>query len=168
MLLTSAVLVLAQVTAGGPVRDGSNRLLGRSCLVEVTSPEEGRRRPDGLPPSFSVTRTRDLHFRTQVGRRDVRETLYLKVYTPRGHLYQTLTVPFAAREPGADGVMRHQVSARMPVTGTAIMTEGLYGEWKVEPWLGGTTAACGPPTAFVIRDGSDQAPGRSRRVVQAR
>jgi len=180
MLLTSAVLVLAQA-AGAPARAGFSEDYpgpGRPqcAAVQVRSPQQPRAQPRS---AFSATRILDLEFQTLLrwGLAGS-HTLQLKVYTPRGHLYQVLTIPFAGSGPGGasgatpekrwvdgyplpldeqqakavrfEGARRHQVSANLPVAGTSIMTSSLYGQWRVEPYLDGAPEACGPPRAFVI------------------
>jgi hypothetical protein len=96
--------------------------------------------------------------------------LALKLFTPRGHLYQTLTVPFTAagqsrgdrlvdgyprpmreqetRPVTEQGSTAFELVATLPVGGTAIMTNSLYGEWRVDPQLDGTP--CGNPARFEI------------------
>ena len=89
--------------------------------------------------------------------------LELKLHTPRGYLYQVLTVPFAGGKSG--GVERrrvpgnprllverelriagpgtYRVSARLPVAGTWITTNSLYGEWRVEAHIDGAASPSG-------------------------
>ena len=106
--------------------------------------------------------------------------LSVKVLTPRKHLYQQIDVPFSTHVPAgtestrriegyprpvvvqraqeveetgsnaSKGGRRHQVTARLPVAGTLIMQNSLYGEWTAEALLDG-----GEPCAiitFVIRE----------------
>lgn len=173
MLLISAVLVVAQA-AGVPAPEElrqDKRHGRRECVaIQVVSPQQPKARPH---PAFSATRILDLEFRAFLRRRlQGQHTLQLKVFTPRGHLYQVLTVPFTApgHHPGKrqvdgypqpvdeqearlvrlEGAHRHQVSATLPVAGTSIMTNSLYGQWRVEPYLDGEPEACGPPQSFAI------------------
>lgn len=106
--------------------------------------------------------------------------LSVRVLTPRQHLYQQIDVPFSARvsmrstmSRRVDGYPRplkvqavqeiddnaprkggnrrlHQVSARLPVAGTLIMQNSLYGLWTAEALLDGE-AVCGTIT-FDIRE----------------
>ena len=121
---------------------------------------------------FSATQILDIRFGTLL-RRELPgpHVLALKVVTPRGHLYQTLTVPFTAagqsqgermvdgyprplreqetRAVSEQGFTGFELSATLPVGGTAIVTNSLYGEWRVEPQLDGVS--CGNEARFDIR-----------------
>jgi hypothetical protein len=157
MLLASAIIALSQAAA--PASDlGPDRLRRGRCLaVEVAS--KTPRAAQDRTPSFSAIRDHDLEIRAWLGDLSGPHVLYLKVYTPRGYLYQTFTVPFtppdAGNEPearrGRSGAPRRfALGATLPVTGTAIMTSGLYGRWRVEPWLDAGTGPCAAPVGFVI------------------
>ena len=173
MLLMGAVLVLAQA-AGAPAPEGlreDSRHGRRECVaIQVVSPQQPKPQPH---PAFSATRILDVEFRAFLRRRLTgQHNLQLKVYTPKGHVYQVLTVPFTApgHHPGKrrvdgypqpldeqearlvrlEGAHRHQVSATLPVAGTSIMTNSLYGQWRVEPYLDGEAEPCGPPRSFAI------------------
>jgi hypothetical protein len=79
--------------------------------------------------------------------------LDLRVYTPRGHLYQTLTAPFVGPERSRH---RHApppptlLSVRLPVAGTPIVASSLYGRWRVEPHLDAADEPCGHDHHFWI------------------
>ena len=176
MLITAALLAITQAAApAAPKALGNERW---ECMaVEISSPPFKKPR-DRV---FSATRILDLQLdamlrRTYVGP----HTLHLKLFTPRGHLYQVLTVPFTSSAKAADGsaptpapkrwvegypqpleekALRsvthegetaYQVTATLPVAGTSIMTNSLYGEWKVEPYLDQQAAPCGDVRSFVI------------------
>jgi hypothetical protein len=154
MLLTSLFLSLAAATTGAPTPPTPlDRAVRPTCLVQVSSPQAARRAGDDVP-SFSATGILDLRIRTLVGRAAGPGTLYLRLFTPRGHLYQTLIVPYGIPRVGDAPVrarlVRRAIDATLPVAGTSIMTDGLYGQWVVEPWLGGASTACGPARAFDI------------------
>ena len=100
--------------------------------------------------------------------------LAVKVFTPRKHLYQQIDVPFSTHIPAGTkstrkvesyprpvvvqrvqeveetgskankGGRRHQVTARLPVAGTLIMQNSLYGDWTAEALLDG-----GEPCAII-------------------
>jgi hypothetical protein len=133
----------------------------------VTSPQvKGRTRDP-----FSATRILDLRLAVQMrSRLTGRHVLELKVFTPRGHLYQTLTAPFTSTRPRARWVDGHpsplteqvpqevgtgagrtyEVAATLPVGGTAIQSNSLYGQWQVLAYLDGNTQACGTGGRFGI------------------
>jgi hypothetical protein len=98
--------------------------------------------------AFSAATAGDLEFRLQFtdrhsGRRAARAVL--RVYTPKGHLYQELSVRLPASRPG-----RREVSARLPVSGTLIVNSSLYGRWRLETHLDDSLRPCGPPRLFTI------------------
>jgi hypothetical protein len=65
--------------------------------IEVVAPQLRRQPPH---PTFSARRVLDLEFRVHL-RRDLQgdHLLQLRVFTPRGYLYQVLTVPFSGWRP---------------------------------------------------------------------
>lgn len=161
---------------------------------EGSSGEAAESRPDSSPCSavqvtspqiqephlrwFSATQILDLQFRTTLNPSlKGQHVLELKVYTPRGHLYQVLTVPFTApiqrfpapmpRERIVDGnasVLNDRaakvvidepdpqpsLATTLPVGGTSIVTSSLYGRWTVTPHLDGSLKPCGPARQFRI------------------
>ena len=101
-------------------------------------------------PKYSAAKVDDLEITATIAPQ-VRGThrLALKVFTPRGHLYQTLSVPFAG--PSAPSrrrppIVSQKVSARLPVSGTLIVTSSLYGRWRVVPTYGRVWVPEVPPT----------------------
>jgi hypothetical protein len=169
MLMIGALAIMAQVPA--PDLPAEGRPSRPECIaVRVTSPQQRTNRAGGGP--FSATQILDIRFGTLL-RRELKgpRVLALKVYTPRGHLYQTLTVPFTAagqsqgermvdgyprplreqetRAVSEQGFTGFELSATLPVGGTAIVTNSLYGEWRVEPQLDGIS--CGNEARFEIR-----------------
>ena len=106
-------------------------------------------------PRYSAAKVDDLEITATIAPQ-VRggHRLALKVFTPRGHLYQTLRVPFTASSLPARGPRppsrTQEVSARLPVSGTLIVTSSLYGRWSVVPYLGADGDACGRPLAFWV------------------
>jgi len=132
-------------------------------------------------PSFSAARTVDLLLQVRI--RPVLtgdHLLHLKLYTPRGFLYQTMTLPFrfesalVGKSVGAppavlrvEGFPRplavqsltgptrrrpqgNRVTARLPVAGTSIALGSLFGGWTAVPYLDDRIAPCGPAASFVI------------------
>ena len=96
MLILGAVLAFAQAAAAAPpsrppaATPPSESLAGQCVEVVVSSPEVPNRRV-----SFSATKILDLQLGALLRRRLSGEhVLNLKVYTPQGHLYQQLDVPF--------------------------------------------------------------------------
>lgn len=154
MLLTSLLLALAPATTGARTPPRTlDRAVRPTCAVQVSSPQTAPRSGDYVP-SFSATAILNLRIRTLVGQAAGPGTLYLRLFTPRGHLYQTLIVPYTVPRVGGAPfparLVRTAIDATLPVAGTSIMTDGLYGQWVVEPWLGGATTPCGPARTFAI------------------
>ncbi|SRR6266571_1831074 len=141
MLMLGALVLLAQAETGS-IRQGvggGGDSPRRPCLpVQVSSPPLGQR------AVFSATEILDLKLSTQLRRHlEGPHVLQIKVFTPRGYAYQILTVPFTA-----SGQLP-ELSATLPVAGTAIMANSLYGRWSVEPFLDG--ASCGVRRSFLLR-----------------
>ncbi len=142
--------------------------------MQVTSPQL-------LEPHlrwFSATEILDLQFQTTLSRPlKGQHVLELKVYTPRGHLYQVLRVPVTSpiqsvpaprrrerivdgrastfNDPAAKVVTdepdgKPSLGATLPVGGTSIVTSSLYGRWTVTPHLDGSLEPCGPARQFRI------------------
>jgi hypothetical protein len=167
MLMIGALALLAQAATSDVVEGRKAR---PECVaIRITSPQQTETKGGRGP--FSATHILDLRFATLL-RRELpgQHVLALKLFTPRGHLYQTLTVPFTAagqsrgdrlvdgyprpmreqetRPVTEQGSTAFELVATLPVGGTAIMTNSLYGEWRVDPQLDGTP--CGNPARFEI------------------
>jgi len=126
-------------------------------------------------PSFSATEIIDVDLVVGFDGPVVGEHLLeLRVTTPHGHAYQTLTLPISSnRDAPAEtsvggfpkplrihvlepapfgGRSLLAVTATFPVGGTSIATGSLFGLWSVEPFLDGESVACGQLARFVIID----------------
>jgi hypothetical protein len=126
--------------------------------------------------TFSARGIEDLRFEV-VFLSEVRgeHLLELRLETPRGQLYESLSVPFTTERVGRGaermvaGYPRplplHQVEqvrvpegerqgvavqASLPVAGTAIMTDGLYGSWEIQLVLDGEPMGCEVRSFFVL------------------
>jgi len=96
---------------------------------------------------FRATRVVDLEIGARlVGRARGERLLRLRVYAPGGFLYQVLELPLEASQVG-----RRSFEARLPVAGTSIMANGLYGRFKVVPYLDEQPRPCGAARGFVIQ-----------------
>jgi len=147
-----ALLVTAQVTAVTPAQDAAepSAAVGRHrpcASVVVGSPQAAPARS-----GFSVTKILDLELRAKVRPLPAGpHLLELKLYTPRGHLYDVLPVAFDGRrlKKTHDGrAVRQDVVATLPVAGTSIVAASLFGRWRVEVHLDGAPHSCGSPTHF--------------------
>ena len=138
------------------------------CRIRLSSAQSGGRR------SFSATEIIDLDFRVLLPPALAGEHLvHLDFHTPRGHLYQRLTVPVTA-DPARAGSLRPvdgyarplavratepvtvgglpwgSVVAQLPVAGTAIVHGSLYGRWTATAFIDERDDSCGRPRAFFI------------------
>jgi hypothetical protein len=164
-----AAAVTVALLATGPARAASPT---SSCVrVDVKSAAE----PIGAQArGFRATVTIDLTFSLLF--KDTSSAGHvagLRVYAPDGNLYRTMVQPIAsdgaspglrqlpgyprpvAEKPlasveGTDGVF-YSVDFAFPVAGTDIVSTGLYGNWKVEPFLDGQPGPCAATTSFSVR-----------------
>ena len=154
--LTLALMILALpalVAAGGrvvsrhPKRVPPQPPRPECIAVQVTSPQGPAKR--GV---FSAHKHYDLDFAVRLVPRAATpgRVVQLKLYTPRGFLYQVLETSIPQPNPRRRGrgraVPKKQdttASVRLPVAGTWITQNTLYGKWKVVPYLAGQPQACG-------------------------
>jgi len=96
-----------------------------------------------------------------------------RVLGPKGNLYQSIAIPFTAdakkagerhRVPGYPELIPVQLlkpiqfgsgqgmiaKVRLPVAGTPIVNNSLYGRWKAVAYIDGETVSCSLPAEFVI------------------
>jgi len=177
MLLIGTLVALGLVGAEASDAESARRTTrqGSCAAVQVASPQDPSR--PARTPSFSAARIIDLRITAVLRRPDTHGIVRFKVFTPRGHLYQTIAVPFVTgpdtapqarhidgstravleqqAQPAsavAGGAAEYRVEAQLPVAGTLITNEGLYGRWTVEPWLDGASGPCIVPKAFLINE----------------
>ena len=124
----------------------------RGCRIFVSSPEAattGRKKP-----KFSAAEIMDIQLQALVSRKLTgHHSLEFKIYTPKGNLYQSMTLQFDADAPIPRGTPRRsrRFQAVLPVAGTSIVTSSMYGTWKVEAFLDGDDRRCSRPRKFVIQ-----------------
>ena len=175
--ISGTVALLAVLLAGAAIA-------GDECVgVEIRSAgwifgdgfESGDLSAWGAPEvRFQATQILDLDLEVRLGAGlSGNHVLHVKLTTPRGHHYQTLTVPIAADAAQAGTFRRVEsyprplavsvpvaatdgragetaVVLRLPVAGTSIVSSGLYGTWTASAYLDNATEPCGPDRAFVI------------------
>jgi len=134
---------------------GVSPLFGEARVtLRVRSPEQGEGKPRLV---FSASEILDLEFEALLSgsRNTAHHQVQFKIYTPAGHLYQVLTSDLSpapstrARSPRREQSHR-QVSARLPVAGTSIVTSSLYGKWTVVAHLDGEGKPASVPRGFTI------------------
>ena len=96
-----------------------------------------------------------------------------RIFTPRGGLYQSVTIPFTSDtnragqlihvegypDPQAlhllgdvtyNNAKHSRVFVRLPVAATPIITNSLYGTWSAGAYVDGDAISCSKPASFVI------------------
>jgi hypothetical protein len=136
--------------------------------IQVGSREEAK---ESAGHTFSASRTTDVTFAVLFKQGFSGDHLLdLRVFTPAGHLYQSIAVPIGDEEGSrrVDGYARplkvkkpkpavlsnerfSRVEVVFPVGGTSISASSLYGRWSVQAFLDGATDPCGAKTHFQIK-----------------
>jgi hypothetical protein len=114
------------------------------------SPGRSRGRQESV---FSAGESKDLEIGISVSDAAATLPVRVKLFTPRGKLYQVLDA--AAELSSDDGNRRSRrrtraLAARFPVAGTQVTSYALFGEWRAEVYLDGSEAPCAQPLEFVI------------------
>ena len=128
--------------------------------------------------TFSATKVVDVDFAIlftpgSVNRFADTHTVEFRIFTPRGHLYQSITIPFTS-DPAAKGKRvkiegypdpqpvslltdvtylknKHLlVKVALPVAGTPIISNSLYGQWRAEAYVDDEPVGCAKPALFTI------------------
>lgn len=168
VLLALACIAVAALGASAQQRD---------CPATATSsPDSGAPIFAG---SFSATQVIDIDIHAlfttaQLQKLAGAHVAEFRIFTPRKHLYQSIAVPFSSDkgEKGkahrVDGYPKplpltilspisyqsrnyHGVSARLPLAGTTIVANSLYGEWTVATYVDGKSDACGTAVFTIIQ-----------------
>ncbi|MGH9388617.1 MAG: hypothetical protein ACRD1Z_03310 [Vicinamibacteria bacterium] len=155
----SAVVLASMSNASGDAGTQTTAAPRPACQsVWVTAPAFGKPASRARKPlNFSAAEVLDIEFQIGVraGTSLAARPLELKLFTPKGHLYQTLAVPPASKASGAGTPKRkpryQTLTARLPVAGTTIVNNSLYGTWKAEAYLEGERTACAKARSFVIK-----------------
>lgn len=165
---STLLLVALGTPAGGASetpRDHEVAVTHTCSAIQVSSADadavRAPRRRSRRPPSFSASEILDLKLQLSLSpalRGD--HKVELSVYTPKGHLYQTLSAALTGPETTDEQGREHQsvrrsprarvATATLPVAGTTIVASSLYGEWQVEAHLDGSESVCSRPQKFVI------------------
>jgi len=153
LLIASALDV-----AGAPKAFAGGTPPGRCYAVNVDAADsptrlDGRRRA----PALSARAAKDLEIEVLLSESGATRPVQVKLFTPRGRLYQVLDAvagesPASARRGRRPRARRQErpLVARFPVAGTQITTHALFGEWRAEVYLDGAEAPCIRPLKFVI------------------
>ena len=166
------VIVLGVCVLAGTA-PAEEKALTRPCyLVLASSAEETG---GSWATEFSASKTVDLTLTVVLAKMPTSEhVLELRVFAPSGHLYQSLAWPVSLpsrkaelrslpgypkpkkqlvpRQVTISGKRYYKVDFAFPVGGTMITRDGLYGEWRIEPYLDGEPVPCGEATVITIRE----------------
>ena len=133
---------------------------------------------EGDVATFSATKVLDVQFAIIFSNQVAKQfsnahDVEFRVYTPQGNLYQSITVPITNdpkrtgerhRVPGYPDLVPVQVlqpikhgngnglfaTVTLPVAGTPIISNSLYGQWRAEALVEDEIAPCAQPAYFVI------------------
>ena len=152
----------------------------KSCLaVLVGSPQvEPRESKWSKNPSFSATNVIDVEFailfsKSIAAQFDSVHMVEFRVYTPTGALYESIVIPMTTNQNRANE--RHRVpgypdlvpvrvlesvnhglgqgmfaKVKLPVAGTPIVSNSLYGAWKATALVEDEPSICAQPAEFTI------------------
>jgi hypothetical protein len=177
LLATATAAIIAAPQSRAADKPGKK---DKSCLaVLVGSPQLNPRESDwSKSPSFSASKVIDVEFAilfskpvaTQFSNVHIVE---FRVYTPTGGLYESLVIPMTTnrkragerhRVPGHPDLVPVQVlesvsngqgqgmyvKVRLPIAGTPIVSNSLYGKWKAAALVEDELSSCGQPAEFTI------------------
>lgn len=154
----------------GHGKDNHSKMLACAAVLFSSAEEHGGR----FDAAFSASKTADLTISVLFPEDySGKHALDLKLYTPNGYFYQSLTVPIVLAEdddheerlkdypnPVKTNVLRKikyqdqeywKADIAFPVGGTAVTTNSLYGVWTVQLFVDGSTTSCAGPTPVTIK-----------------
>lgn len=165
--LTPVVLLVGVAAVGAALAAPPAPTCRKVVATSVAEPGGSANR------GFSATRTVDLTFSLEFKDKSAAgHVAHLRVFTPDGYLYRAMAQPIAAlnakgamrsvsgypqpvreqtlRNVSATGASRYAIDFTFPVGGTDIVSTGLYGTWKVEPYVDDAAAPCAKATSFML------------------
>lgn len=164
------------VWADAPPMPGSGNAYGKPEKESKSKHEPSLRRDHDERFHYSAAEMLDLDFHVLLPASSDR-AIELRILTPQGHLYQTLELEpprpvivevgvesdensrargkSSSKKPKQRGrrVKPRFVwaSAKLPVAGTTIVNNSLYGRWTAVPYLKGDSTPCTRPRVFELR-----------------
>jgi hypothetical protein len=166
LLLTLLTLSLASATFAA----------GGGCLaIATSSPQQAG---GAFASTFSATKVIDVDltvlFTQGVANRYTGDhVLEVKIFTPKGNLYQSISVPFSydktkkgqknsvagypqpvdvkvLTEMTYQNGKQYGVNVTLPVAGTPILNNSLYGTWTAQAFVDGDRLPCSQTSSFTI------------------
>jgi hypothetical protein len=181
------IALLIAVALAVPLHADKKPKADKSCLaVSVGSKQalsskgnnDDEREFEGGVAAFSATKVLDIQFAiifspTVAAQFSNAHNVELRLYTPSGNLYQSISIPITNdpkragerhRVPGYPDLVPVQVlqsinhgggrgmfaTVTLPVAGTSIVSNSLYGRWTASALVEDEIAPCAQPTAFVV------------------
>jgi hypothetical protein len=102
---------------------------------------------------LSAAAVKDLRIEILLTEDAATRPVQVKLYNPRGRLYQILDAvadPGVTKSNGRSKRGERLFVALLPVAGTQITLNALYGTWRAEVYLDGASTACARPAEFVL------------------
>jgi hypothetical protein len=150
----SLILMATAVSAARPAEARHRKRADRCYEVRVQPTDSGDRR--GRTAVVSASESQDLHIEVWLPEKLSSLPVQIKLFTPRGRLYQVVTAT-AAEPPSRVGKKRVRSASRgsfltalVPLAGTQITTYALFGPWRAEAYLDEADSPCTRPLEFVI------------------
>jgi hypothetical protein len=157
-----SILLLAIALAApiSPDSEGARPAERVTCSVDVRAldaqgqPRSARLVSASIAPAVVFRGRLSLHEREMEDEATL-ATLLFDVFNPRGQRYQVLVAEPRVVVSARDGHRVKKVSktreAALAVAGSSIAWTSMYGKWRVEPRVEGTSRRCGAPEYFTIR-----------------
>ena len=166
-ILTVVITVFICIAGAGFVDAEESGKLCASVVLTTEEESPGFRKLN----AFSAHEIEDLVILVGLNARiEGVKTLKLKMYTPAGHLYRNMETAVGSFEghvygvdPGdwlkvfpekQDGIVvtfDSLVMFRLPVAGTDIVANSLYGEWEIKLFLAEQPMTCGKRFSFKLK-----------------
>jgi hypothetical protein len=167
--------LIATLTIAAALPAVAQNRSGGCAAVVAGSPERNR---GSFQESFKATEVIDIDLSVlftpgTINRFAGDHEVQVRIFTPNGHFYQAIDVPFTAdstpkgrqrklegyplpvdvqslTEVERKGSKHYAVSARLPVAGTLITSNSIYGQWSAVAFVDGESLGCSSPASFTI------------------
>ena len=151
------VLAATALDVARPAEPSADRKPANRCYGVRVDSADSRSNRRGRTTVISATESRDLRLEVSLPEKLSSLPVHVKLFTPRGRLYQVLQATAGAESTSRAAKSRRRsardartLAALFPVAGTQITTFALFGEWRAEVYLDDDAAPCTRPLEFVI------------------
>lgn len=152
VVLVAAVVGFTAAEASSP--DGKR---ARRCHGIRVDPKDAPRDRRHGSTVISASQAKDLRLQISLPEELASLPVRVKLFTPRGSLFQVLEAKADADSEAATTRRRFRSSRRtrvlaasLPLAGTQITTHALFGEWRAEVYVDGAETPCTRPLGFQI------------------